>query len=177
MTKTVQKIAEGLDKLTETSGRDHIAVFGKDGDVSVVERKVVLTEPFLFLFGENIGRVLRHHRLGASSYHVLFEIVALVSHGTATTVLSQLGVAATLGMSKQQVHRAWKELREIGILLTDRAGHEYLNVNLFYRGSPKDLIGRIGKDRFEQSNKALEKLGVRPVVRRSSTRQIVGTGV
>ena len=68
-------------------------------------------------------------------------------------------------MSKQQVHKAWRELRDASILLLDESGHEYLNVNLFYRGSPKDLVSGAGGKRLEQSLVAVEKHGVKPVVK------------
>lgn len=145
------------------SGREHVAIMGKEGRASVVEKKVNLTQPYAYIFGENMDRVLKECRLGATTFRVLFRILALVSRGDVVAI-SQTGVAGDLGMSKQQVHKAWRELRDAKILLLDESGHEYLNVNLFYRGSPKDLVSGAGGKRLEQSSRALEDQGVKSVV-------------
>ena len=62
--------------------------------------------------------------------------------------------------------KAWRELRNAKILLLDESGHEYLNVNLFYRGSPKDLKSGIGGKRLEQSLQELTQEGVKSVINR-----------
>lgn len=148
----------------QRTGREHVALTGKEGKTAVVERKVNLTQPYAYIFGENMDRVLKECRLGATTFRVLFRILALVSRGDLVAI-SQTGVAGDLGMSKQQVHKAWRELREAKILLLDESGHEYLNVNLFYRGSPKDLTSGKGRKRLEQSTESLEDQGVQSVVK------------
>jgi hypothetical protein len=157
----MKHVVERLHREETRTGREHVAVMGKEGRTSVVEKKVNLTAPYAYIFGENVDRVLQDHKLGATTFRVLFRILALVSRGDVVAI-SQTGVAGDLGMSKQQVHKAWRELREASILLLDESGHEYLNVNLFYRGSPKDLVAGAGGRRLEQSSQ-LE--GVKPVVK------------
>jgi hypothetical protein len=164
MQKQNQGLIDRLQRAETQSGREHVAVMGKEGRTAVVERRVNLTEPYAYIFGENVDRVLQDHKLGATTFRVLFRILALVSRGDVVAI-SQTGVAGDLGMSKQQVHKAWRELRDAQILLLDQSGHEYLNVNLFYRGSPKDLMAGQGGERLEQSSKALEDQGVKPVVK------------
>ena len=157
-------LRDRLIRDSHRTGREHIAITGKEGRTSVVERRVNLTAPYAYIFGENVDRVLQDHKLGATTFRVLFRILALVSRGDVVAI-SQTGVAGDLGMSKQQVHKAWRELRDASILLLDESGHEYLNVNLFYRGSPKDLVSGAGGKRLEQSSVAVEKHGVKPVVK------------
>lgn len=157
-------LIDRLVKAEQQSGREHVAVTGKEGRTAVVERRVNLSEPYAYIFGENVDRVLQEHKLGATTFRVLFRILALVSRGDVVAI-SQTGVAGDLGMSKQQVHKAWRELRDAAILLLDESGHEYLNVNLFYRGSPKDLVGGAGGKRLEQSSEAVEKHGVKRIVK------------
>lgn len=161
-----QGLIDRLRRAETQSGREHVAVTGKEGRTSVVEKKVNLTQPYAYIFGENMDRVLKDCRLGATTFRVLFRILALVSRGDVVAI-SQTGVAGDLGMSKQQVHKAWRELRQAKILLLDQSGHEYLNVNLFYRGSPKDLVGAEGQGRLEQSTRATEGQGVQSVVKKS----------
>jgi transposase-like protein len=157
----MKHVVAQLEREEQRTGREHVAVMGKEGRTSVVERRVNLTVPYAYIFGENVDRVLQDHKLGATTFRVLFRVLALVSRGDVVAI-SQTGVAGDLGMSKQQVHKAWRELREAQILLLDESGHEYLNVNLFYRGSPKDLMAGAGGKRLEQSSQ-LE--GVKPVVK------------
>lgn len=157
-------LVDRLIKEEVRTGREHVAVMGKEGRTAVVERRVNLTQPYAYIFGENVDRVLQEHKLGATTFRVLFRILALVARGDVVAI-SQTGVAGDLGMSKQQVHKAWRELRDAKILLLDQSGHEYLNVNLFYRGSPKDLLAGQGGQRLEQSSAALEQQGVKPVVK------------
>ena len=154
-------LVERLVRAEKESGREHVAVTGKEGKTAVVERRVNLSVPYAYIFGENVDRVLQDHKLGAVTFRGLFRILALVSRGDVVAI-SQTGVAGDLGMSKQQVHKAWRELRDASILLLDESGHEYLNVNLFYRGSPKDLVSGAGGKRLEQSS---EVQGVKPVVK------------
>jgi biotin operon repressor len=157
----MKHVVAQLEREEQRTGREHVAVMGKEGRTSVVERRVNLTVPYAYIFGENVDRVLQDHKLGATTFRVLFRVLALVSRGDVVAI-SQTGVAGDLGMSKQQVHKAWRELREAQILLLDESGHEYLNVNLFYRGSPKDLMAGPGGKRLVQSSQ-LE--GVKPVVK------------
>lgn len=157
-------VIDRLKREEQRSGREHVAIQGVQGGVSVVEKKVNLTQPYAYVFGENMDRVLQGTKLGATTFRVLFRILALVSRGDVVAI-SQTGVAGDLGMSKQQVHKAWRELREASILLLDESGHEYLNVNLFYRGSPKDLKG-VGKKRLEQSSTVLKQRGVKNIIER-----------
>lgn len=164
MQKQNQGLIDRLHREEVRTGRSHVAVMGKEGRTSVVERKVNLTQPYAYIFGENVDRVLQEHRLGATTFRVLFRILALVARGDVVAI-SQTGVAGDLGMSKQQAHKAWRELREASILLLDQSGHEYLNVNLFYRGSPKDLMAGPGGERLEQSSRATEAQGVKSVVK------------
>lgn len=161
-----RSVVDRLVREETRTGREHVAVMGKEGRTSVVEKKVNLVQPYAYIFGENVDRVLREHRLGATTFRVLFRILALVSRGDVVAI-SQTGVAGDLGMSKQQVHKAWRELRDAQILLLDESGHEYLNVNLFYRGSPKDLVSGAGGKRLEQSSEALAEHGVQSVVKKS----------
>lgn len=154
---------ERIVREEKRTGREHVAVMGKEGRASVVEKRVNLTQPYAYIFGENVDRVLQEHKLGVTTFRVLFRILALVARGDVVAI-SQTGVAQDLGMSKQQVHKAWRELRNAKILLLDESGHEYLNVNLFYRGSPKDLVSGVGLKRLEQSSKTLEDQGVKQVV-------------
>jgi transposase-like protein len=157
----MKHVVAQLEREEQRTGREHVAVMGKEGRTSVVERRVNLTVPYAYIFGENVDRVLQDHKLGATTFRVLFRVLALVSRGDVVAI-SQTGVAGDLGMSKQQVHKAWRELREAQILLLDESGHEYLNVNLFYRGSPKDLMAGPGNKRLQQSSQ-LE--GVKTVVK------------
>ena len=154
---------ERIVRAEKSSGREHVAVMGREGKASVVERRVNLVQPYAYIFRENVDRVLQEHKLGATTFRVLFRVLALVSRGDVVAI-SQTGVAGDLGMSKQQVHKAWRELRVASILLLDESGHEYLNVNLFYRGSPKDLVSGVGLKRLEQSSMTLEPQGVKQVV-------------
>ncbi len=156
---------ERIVREEKRTGREHVAVMGKEGRASVVEKRVNLTQPYAYIFGENVDRVLQEHKLGVTTFRVLFRVLALVSRGDVVAI-SQTGVAQDLGMSKQQVHKAWRELRNAKILLLDESGHEYLNVNLFYRGSPKDLKSGIGSKRLEQSLQELTNEGVKSVVDR-----------
>ena len=160
------KVVDRLHRDEARTGREHVALTGKDGKTSVVEKKVNLTVPYAYIFGENVDRVLQEHKLQATTFRVLFRILALVARGDVVAI-SQTGVAGDLGMSKQQVHKAWRELRNAQILLLDESGHEYLNVNLFYRGSPKDLTGGTGGKRLAQSSAATEAQGVRNVIKKS----------
>ena len=160
----MKHVVAQIEREEARTGRGHVAVMGKEGKTSVVERRVNLTQPYAYIFGENVDRVLQEHKLGATTFRVLFRILALVARGDVVAI-SQTGVASDLGMSKQQVHKAWVELRAASILLLDQSGHEYLNVNLFYRGSPKDLMAGEGGKRLEQSSKALENQGVKQVVK------------
>lgn len=159
-----QQLGERLRREEERTGREHIALTGKEGRTSVVEKKVNLVQPYAYVFGENVDKVLQEHALKATTFRVLFRILALVSRGDVVAV-SQTGVAQDLGMSKQQVHKAWRELRTAQVLLIDESGHEYLNVNLFYRGSPKDLMAGMGKKRLEQSSEMTAAVGVQSVVK------------
>lgn len=158
------RMVERIVREEARTGREHVAVMGKEGRTSVVERRVNLTQPYAYVFGENVDRVLQEHKLGATTFRVLFRILALVARGDVVAI-SQTGVAGDLGMSKQQVHKAWRELRDAKILLLDQSGHEYLNVNLFYRGSPKDLLAGPGGERLAQSSAATEANGVQQVVK------------
>ena len=159
-------LVDRLRREEARSGREHVALTGKEGHTSVVEKKVNLIQPYAYIFGENVDRVLKEYALAATTFRVLFRILALVSRGDVVAI-SQTGVAGDLGMSKQQVHKAWRQLREAKVLLLDESGHEYLNVNLFYRGSPKDLVAGAGGQRLEQSSAATEAVGVQSVVRKT----------
>lgn len=163
--KTFTPIVDRLKREELRTGREHVALTGKEGHTSVVEKKVNLTQPYAYIFGENVDRVLQEHPLKATTFRVLFRILALVARGDVVAI-SQTGVAGDLGMSKQQVHKAWRELRESSMLLLDESGHEYLNVNLFYRGSPKDLMAGEGGRRLEQSSAATAAQGVKNVVKK-----------
>lgn len=159
------RVVDRLNREEARTGREHVALTGKEGFTSVVEKKVNLTQPYAYIFGENVDKVLQEHALKATTFRVLFRILALVARGDVVAI-SQTGVAGDLKMSKQQVHKAWRELREASILLLDESGHEYLNVNLFYRGSPKDLMAGAGGKRLEQSSAATESQGVQSVVKK-----------
>ena len=158
-------LVDRLKREEARTGREHVALTGKEGFTSVVEKKVNLTQPYAYIFGENVDKVLQEHQLKGTTFRVLFRILALVARGDVVAI-SQTGVAGDLGMSKQQVHKAWRELREASILLLDQSGHEYLNVNLFYRGSPKDLMAGEGGRRLEQSSEATAAQGVKNVVQK-----------
>lgn len=163
--KSFTPIVDRLKREEVRTGREHVALTGKEGHTSVVEKKVNLTQPYAYIFGENVDRVLREYQLAGATFRVLFRILALVARGDVVAI-SQTGVATDLGMSKQQVHKAWGQLRKAQILLLDQSGHEYLNVNLFYRGSPKDLMSGAGGKRLEQSNEATAGQGVVSVVKK-----------
>ena len=162
--KSVASALQTMESRTQKTDREHVGVFGRDGDIKVVEKGVKFGERFHFMFGENMDKVLIAHPLGATAFRVLFRVLALVSRGDVVAV-SQTGVASDLGISRQAVNKAWKDLRAAGILLLDQAGHEYINVNLFHQGSPKDLVRGEGKDRLDQSVLALEDTGARKVVK------------
>jgi len=169
MEKTMKQWTPLVDRLQREearTGREHVGLTGKDGRTSVVEKKVNLTQPYAYIFGENVDKVLQQYQLAGTTFRVLFRILALVARGDVVAI-SQTGVAGDLGMSKQQVHKAWRQLRESQILLLDQSGHEYLNVNLFYRGSPKDLMGGMGGKRLEQSSAATEAQGVKSVIKKA----------
>jgi hypothetical protein len=163
MAKTVGEIAQHLNNRGESTGRDHVAVFGKDGHVAVVEKRVQFSEEFSFTFSKNLNKVVMHSQLGGTALRVLHRIMELTSQGNIVDT-SQSGMAIDLGVSRQAISKAWKELRTAGILLLDRSGNEHMNVNLCYRGSPKDLVKGEGRERLEQGYKALKHLGITKVV-------------
>ena len=164
MTKTVLEIARHLSDKEDRTGRDHVAVFGGDGKVAVVEKKVSFAEEFSFTFSKNLNKVVMHSQLGATAMRVLHRIMELTSQGNIVDT-SQSGMAVDLGVSRQAVSKAWRELRTAGVLLLDRSGNEHMNVNLCYRGSPKDLVKGEGRERMEQGYEALKHLGITKVVR------------
>ena len=75
-------LRDRLIRDSHRTGREHIAITGKEGRTSVVERRVNLTAPYAYIFGENVDRVLQDHKLGATTFRVLFRILALVIGGT-----------------------------------------------------------------------------------------------
>ena len=50
------------------TGREHVAVMGKEGRASVVEKKVNLVQPYAYIFGENVDKVLQEHKLGVTTF-------------------------------------------------------------------------------------------------------------
>ena len=163
MTKTVREIATDLTQKGDRTGREHVAVFGKEGKVAVVEKKVAFAEEFSFTFSKNLNKVVQHAQLGGTALRVLHRIMELTAMGNIVDT-SQSGMAVDLGVSRQAISKAWKDLRAAGVLLLDGSGNEHMNVNLCYRGSPKDLVRGEGRQRLEQGYKALQHLGITKVV-------------
>jgi len=140
-----------------------VAVFGREGNVTVVEKRVQFSEEFSFIFSKNLNKVVVHSKLGGTALRVLYRIIELTTQGNVVDT-SQSGMAVDLGVSRQAISKAWRDLRKAGVLLLDRSGNEHMNVNLCYRGSPKDLVRGEGRERLEQGYKALQGLGITKVV-------------
>lgn len=144
------------------TGREWRIGYNEKGDsFYVFEVRKRMPEPFVVMFPGRLSKLLERYPLSGVENRLL---VALLEHHTRSaamifTQMSYRGVAQGMGITRQQMQKALKKFREMGVLIADGEDGELFNPLLYYRGSAKDLEG-CHRDLYERG-KAVFSLALR----------------
>jgi len=100
--------------------------------------------------------------LGKESWLVFWLLCSELSHGKNKVVVNQAELGRLMGLTRQNVQRAIKQLMEVGLILEgpkEKQSRTYsLNPELVFRGSAKDHTKEIAKYRKKRTKARMKLL-------------------
>ena len=94
--------------------------------------KLQLKNQFVFLFFENFKRLSKE--LSKTELLVLFGLLEFLEYSNVLKI-TQAAVAKSIGLSRPNVSRAWKNLVKQKIILKDEEGVEFINPCVLGKGN------------------------------------------
>lgn len=101
-------------------------------NISKQKRKVKPLTPFVILFYHNLDYILENHPLSPFEMRVLLKLIEAMQYGNQITI-NQKTIVEKLKSNKQQVSRAFKNLKLTGIFF-EKNGSLYMNYNVISKG-------------------------------------------
>jgi DNA-binding transcriptional ArsR family regulator len=135
------------------------------GAVPVAPREIFNFEGWFFVMGTVSMKsiITRYSKdLGKESWLVFMMLCASLDLRENKVVVNQAGLGRQIGLSRQHVQRAIKQLMEVGLILEgpkEKRSRTYsLNPDVVFRGSAKDHAKEIAKYRKKKTKARMKVL-------------------
>lgn len=146
------EVTKGLAKLTNALGDSKAAIY-------VGRKKIKPLNEFVLLFYENLREIIEEYDLNTTNLRVLLVLIEKMEFGNLVQ-LNQSALAKELGMQRQNLHRAFKKLKDIGLLL-EIDSSLYVNPHVIAKGQlieqklddnsePTDVYAKLVKESEEK---------------------------
>lgn len=127
---------EAREKTNQSAERLANAMEDAKAAIFIGRRRIKPINQFVLLFYENLREIIEEFDLNTTNLRVLLVLIEKMEFGNLVQ-LNQSALAKELGMQRQNLHRAFKKLKEVGLLL-EVDSSLYINPHVIAKGSLLD---------------------------------------